>query len=422
LRVLVIGGGGREHALVYGIAGSPGLTKLYIAPGNPGTSLIAENVNLITRVEILDFCKTSSIDLVVIGPEKPLVEGLADFLRENGVNVFGPGKDAADLEAHKSFAKQLMQKYNIPTASFTEFRSEEFEKAEEYLRNTAYPVVIKADGLAAGKGVLICENFEQSHEALQEIFGKKVFGNAGNKIIIEEFLRGEEASVFAITDGEDFLCLPAAQDHKRIGDGDKGKNTGGMGAYAPAPLVTTEIQKKVEETIISPVLQAMKAEGRKFTGCLYIGLMINNNEPKVVEFNCRFGDPETQAVIPILSGDFMRLLFSAATGKIDKRAVTASGKSAVCVVAASYGYPGYYDTGFEIQGMDKVNSNDLIIFHAGTKTEFDRVITSGGRVMGLTAVSDDLRSAKEKAYTALRKIHFENIYYRTDISDKAFRK
>jgi phosphoribosylamine---glycine ligase len=424
MNVLIIGSGGREHALAYGISKSPLLKKMYVSPGNPGTKSIAENIVLRTNNEIVNFCKENLIDLVVIGPEKPLVDGLADLLRQNSIPVFGPDKAAADIEAHKSFSKKLMKQYRIPTADFKEFTSSEESDAEECIKNISYPCVIKADGLAAGKGVLICQSYSEAKTGIDEIFKKKIFGSAGDKIIIEEFLSGEEASIFAITDGEDFVCLPSAQDHKRARNNDQGKNTGGMGAYSPAPLVTPEVLKKVEEKIIKPTLQAMISEGRKFSGCLYAGLMINKGEPKVVEFNCRFGDPETQAVIPVLEGDFLKLLYSAASGKIDKTAVTYSGKSAVCVVAASYGYPDLYDTGFGIYGLDEINDDSVIIFHAGTKFEFERIVTSGGRVLGLTALAEDnnLTAAKEKAYESLRKIHFENIYYRTDISDKAFKE
>jgi phosphoribosylamine---glycine ligase len=423
LNVLIIGAGGREHALAYGVARSPDLTRLYVSPGNPGTALIAENITLTTQTSVIEFCKNNNIDLVIIGPEKPLVEGLADLLRTNGITVFGPDKTAADIEASKSFAKGLMQKYNIPTAAYLEFDSYQYNGAAEYLGKAEYPLVIKADGLAAGKGVLICQNSKDAIMALEEIFNKKIFGEAGNKIIIEEFLTGEEASILAVTDGIDFLCLPASQDHKRAHDGDRGKNTGGMGAYAPAPLVTAEIQKKVDEKIIRPILDAMRNEGRTFSGCLYCGIMIDKGEPKVVEFNCRFGDPETQAVIPVIEGDLLRLLYSAASGKIDKTSVSYSGASAVCVVAVSHGYPDFYDTGFEIYGLENIDVNDVHVFHAGTRSEYGRVVTSGGRVLGLTAVTmnNDLRGAKEKAYEYLRKIQYENISYRTDISDKAFK-
>lgn len=424
MNVLIIGSGGREHAIAYGLSKSPGLNKLFVSPGNPGTASLAENIQLENNTAILHFCMSKSIGLVVIGPEKPLVEGLSDLLRENNIPVFGPSRKAADIEAHKSFAKNLMQKYNIPTAAYVEYNSEQINETRDYLKKSAFPVVIKADGLAAGKGVIICKDIEEAENALTDIFEKKIFGHAGDKIIIEDFLVGDEASIFAVTDGTDYVCLPAAQDHKRAADGDTGKNTGGMGAYAPAPLVTAEILKTVENKIIKPVLAAMKAEGRLFQGCLYCGLMIKNGEPKVVEFNCRFGDPETQAVIPLLDGSLLQLLYSAAEGNIDKNAVRFSDSSAVCVVAASNGYPDFYDTGFEIYGLHDLNDDRIIVYHAGTKSKNEKVITSGGRVLGLTAVvkGRDLKQAKELAYENLRKIHYENIYYRTDISDKAFRQ
>jgi phosphoribosylamine---glycine ligase len=388
MKVLLIGSGGREHALAYGISKSSMLEKLWVSPGNPGTAELAENISLTGNSEILNFCKSNAVDLVVIGPEKPLVDGLSDFLRENNIPVFGPSKAAADIEAHKSFAKQLMQKYNIPTAGFIEFSSSELDKALDYVSNAEYPLVIKADGLAAGKGVLICSDANDAKNTLQEILKNKVFGKAGEKVIIEEFLEGEEASVFAITDGSEFICLPAAQDHKRAHDNDTGKNTGGMGSYAPAPVVTSDIQERVNSEIIIPVLNAMKAEGREFSGCLYCGLMIKDGAVKVVEFNCRFGDPETQAVVPLLEGDFLKLLYSTATGNLDIDAVRYSGKSAVCVVAASYGYPDFYDTGFEIFGLQDITDPGIFIFHAGTKSEYQRIVTSGGRVLGLTAVAE----------------------------------
>ncbi len=325
------------------------------------------------------------------------------------------------IEASKSFAKEIMQKAGVPTAGYKEFAANQFNEALQYLRNLSYPTVIKADGLAAGKGVIICENFEQAEKALKEIFIDKVFGKSGNKLIIEDFLEGEEASIFAITDGEDFILLPSSQDHKRIGDGDKGKNTGGMGAYSPAPIVTSEILHKVADKIIKPTLNQLKLEGKKFIGCLYVGLMIKNDEINVVEFNCRFGDPETQAVLPLIEGDFLQLLYSAAIGKIDKNSVHFSNSSAVCVVAASAGYPDSYKKGFEISGLNQ--DDDIIIFHAGTKKEGEKIFTNGGRVLGVTAVSKDgsLKQAQKKAYQSIQKIHFEGIYYRKDIAEKAFK-
>ncbi|MHB8336587.1 MAG: phosphoribosylamine--glycine ligase, partial [Ignavibacteriaceae bacterium] len=283
-----------------------------------------------------------------------------------------------------------------------------------------YPLVIKADGLAAGKGVLICNNYQEAASALNELFVKKIFGNAGDKIIIEEFLVGQEASIFAITDGEEFICLPAAQDHKRIGNNDEGKNTGGMGAYSPAPIVNEFILEQVQEKIIKPTLSALKTEGRKFNGCLYCGIMINNNEAKVVEFNCRFGDPETQSVMPLLEGDFLKLLYSTAIGKLDKESVRYNGGASVCVVAASEGYPDEYKSSFIISGLDEA-SKEAFVFHAGTKKDGENILTNGGRVLSITSFipTNDLSKAKEKAYRAMNKIHYNNIYYRTDISDKA---
>ena len=422
--VLLIGSGGREHALAYKISQSKSLNKLYIASGNPGTKKLGENVSL--NIEdfdaVVSFCNEKNINLVVIGPEKPLVDGLADILRENNINVFGPNKDAAAIEGYKSFAKNLMKKYNVPTAGYSEFTSSQISDAEEFLRKSKYPVVIKADGLAAGKGVIICNNLDEGLKTINEMFVKKVFGAAGEKIIIEEFLFGEEASIFAITDGDKFVCLPSSQDHKRIGDNDTGKNTGGMGAYSPAPLVTKELQDRIENEIITPTLKAMSKEKKKFNGCLYCGLMINEGIPKVVEFNCRFGDPETQAVLPLLEGDFLELLYSAAIGNLNKDSVHYSGGSSVCVVAASKGYPEKYEKGFEISGLDNVNDN-IIVFHAGTKEENGKILTNGGRVLGITSLikKNDLKSAKEKSYEALDKINYEGIYFRKDISDKAFK-
>jgi phosphoribosylamine---glycine ligase len=422
--VLLIGSGGREHALAYKISLSKSLKKLFIAPGNPGTKSLGENILLDpdNHNSILSFCSREKIDLVVIGPEKPLVEGLADALRQNGFNVFGPNKNAAAIEGYKTFAKSLMKKYNIPTAIYSKFTYSKISDAKEYLKNSKYPVVIKADGLAAGKGVIICNNLSEGIDTVNEMFIKKTFGIAGDKIIIEEFLNGEEASIFAITDGDRFVCLPSSQDHKRIGDNDTGKNTGGMGAYAPAPIITDELLDKIKDVIISPTLEAMKKENKKFNGCLYCGLMITDEGPKVVEFNCRFGDPETQAVLPLLDGDFLELLYSASIGNLNFDSVGYSGGASVCVVAASKGYPEKYEKGFEINGLDEAAGSDIIVFHAGTKENNGKIYTNGGRVLGVTSLvkQNDLRLAKQKSYDALNKIKYNGIYFRNDISDKAF--
>ncbi len=425
MNVLLIGSGGREHALAYKIAESPMLGKLFISPGNPGTSKFGFNVNLPLNDydEMTKFCLTNEIDLVVIGPEKPLVEGMSDYLRMKGLKVFGPNANSAEIEGKKSFAKDLMKKYNIPCASYMIFKIDEYDQAISYLKNSEYPLVLKADGLAAGKGVIICQNYLEARDAISKIFIEKVFGHAGNRVVIEEFMQGEEASVFAITDGENFVCLPPAQDHKRSGDNDTGKNTGGMGAYSPAPIVSQTVMEEIKEKIIKQVLKGLVIEGKKFIGCLYCGLMITDNGVKVVEFNCRFGDPETQVVLPILKGDLLKLLYSAADGNLDSNAVTYSGGCAVCVVAASKGYPDSYQKGFEISGLDQTEEG-LIIFHAGTKEISGKIYTNGGRVLGVTSYlpNSDLRTAKLMAYNALKKIHFNGIFYRSDIADKALAK
>ena len=425
MNVLLIGSGGREHALAYKISQSPLLSCLYILPGNPGTEKLGENIFIDQNNfdGIYSFCNDKKIDLVVIGPEQPLVSGLTDYLNDKNIKVFGPSKLAAEIEAYKSFAKSLMKKYNIPTAGYAEFSSNEYEAAKKYLSRQNYPCVIKANGLAAGKGVLICNNSEEAVKGLNEIFIDKVFGKSGDKIVVEEFMPGEEASIFAITDGIDFICLPSAQDHKRIGDNDTGKNTGGMGAYSPAPVVTENLLKEIEKEIIAPTILGMKKEGREFIGCLYCGLMINNNKAKVVEFNCRFGDPETQAVLPVLDGDFLRLLYSAASGKLDKTSVMYNGGASVCVVAASKGYPETYEKGFEISGLQN-SGEGVTIYHAGTKKIKDKIVTNGGRVLGVTSFIgyNNLKDAKALAYKTLEKISFEGIYFRKDISDKAIAK
>ena len=424
MNVLIIGSGGREHALAYKIKQSIKLEKLYCAPGNPGTEGIAQNIPL----EVSDFsstkefCLKSKIDLVVIGPEQPLVDGLADYLRKAGLKVFGPSAKAAQIESSKTFAKKVMMDAGVPTAAYIEFSESQLNDAISYLHEAVYPLVIKADGLAAGKGVLICYKLSEAESAIKEIFEDKIFGNSGSKIIIEEFLDGEEASIFAITDGENFVCLPAAQDHKRIGEGDTGKNTGGMGAYAPAPIITAELLSEIENRIIRPTLKQMRESGSTFSGCLYVGLMITDSGPKVIEFNCRFGDPETQVVLPIINGDFLDLLYSAAIGNLDINSVKYSGGCSVCVVAASDGYPDDYKKGFEISGLD-LSDEEIIIYHAGTKKVNDNILTNGGRVLGITSVLKtlDLIQAQKKAYNFMQKIHFEGVYYRKDIGEKAFK-
>lgn len=422
MKVALIGSGGREHALALKISESPVLEKLFVIPGNPGTKNIAENVSIDSsdHLAVVDFCSENKVDLVVIGPEKPLTEGLADSIRSASFAVFGPSKSAARIEGEKSFAKQLMLRNQIPTAAFKVFLKEDYDEAITYLHATKYPVVIKADGIAAGKGVIIADTFEDAREALKECFINCSFGSAGNKVVIEEFMTGQEASIFAITDGTDFILLPAAQDHKRIHDGDLGKNTGGMGAYAPTPFVGEEELKIVSEQIIKPTLEAMKLTGSEFIGCLYCGIMLTDKGPKVVEFNCRFGDPETQVVLPLLKGDFLQLLYSAATGKINKHAVQISDGTSICVVLASRNYPDSSEKGIEIHGLENFPNGASHVIHAGTKEVNRKIVTDGGRVLGLVTSIDenDLKLCKEKAYEAISKISFDGMQYRKDISDK----
>ncbi|MCL6494294.1 MAG: phosphoribosylamine--glycine ligase [Ignavibacterium sp.] len=424
MKVLIIGSGGREHALALAISKSKLLSELYCIPGNSGTKQISKNVyiDLQNFDSIGSFCSEHQIDLVIIGPEQPLVDGLSDYLRGINIKVFGPSSSAAKIESSKSYAKEIMNAANVPTAKYEEFNSTDYWKVENYLRECEYPLVIKVDGLAAGKGVIICNNFEEAINTFKSISEEKIFGKAGTKILIEEFLIGEEASVFAITDGENFITLPAAQDHKRIGDGDTGKNTGGMGAYAPTPVLTESLSHEIEEKIIRPVIFQLKKEGNPFIGCLYAGLMITSEGPKVIEFNCRFGDPETQVVLPLLDGDFLQLLYSAADGRLDKNAVWYNGGSAVCVVAASEGYPDSYQKGFEISGLD-IFDPQIIIYHAGTIEKDGKIFSNGGRVIGVTAVLNefDIRKARDKVYDAIKNIKFENMYFRKDIAAKALK-
>lgn len=417
MEILIIGNGGREHALANSLTTSESCTKVYFSPFNPGMNEIAEFADLdISNFEsVKSFCKLHQIDLVVVGPEKPLADGLTDFLIANGIKVFGPLKYAAQLESSKYFAKKLMIKHNIPTASFKTFSYSELIQAHQYIDSHNMPVVLKADGLAAGKGVLIAHHHKEAHNYLDDLFSGK-FGDAGKQVVIEEFMQGEEASVFAVCDGKEYITLAPSQDHKRAFDGDMGPNTGGMGSYAPAPLVNEEVMLKVENNIIKPVLKAMQDEGVPFIGCLYCGLMIENNNPKVVEFNVRFGDPEIQSVLSIFEGDFAKLLYSAASGKIDKSSVkNVVAGNAACVVLASDGYPEKYDKGYEIKGLESIVDENTIVFHAGTKFSNNKIVTSGGRVLGVTSKGNTIRDAVEKAYTAVEKIEFDNKFYRKDI-------
>ncbi len=429
MNILLIGSGGREHALARKCADSPD-TRIYAAPGNPGILQFAHAAHLGEKVlnashhaEVVEFCEIAAIDLVIIGPEAPLASGLADDLRARNIAVFGPSRLAAQLESSKKFAKDFMQKHGIPTAQYRSFSVQQHAEAREYVANHPLPVVIKADGLAAGKGVSVATSHREALTALDAMFDGK-FGAAGHSIVVEEFMQGEEASLFAISDGERFLTLASAQDHKRIGDGDTGENTGGMGAYAPAPLVTPEILHRTEERVIAPVLAAMKQEGMPFVGCLYAGLMIDaEGNPRVVEFNARFGDPETQVICSVLDGDLTKLLHSAALGNLDPSAVrnVASGV-ACCVVLAAGGYPGEVRKGDEITGIAEAEATGAFVFHAGTALHEEhgnkKLTTNGGRVLGVTARGENLQEAIKASYEAVSKIHFRGKTYRTDIGQK----
>lgn len=420
MKILVIGSGGREHALVWKIKQSQLVSKLFCAPGNAGISQIAEVVPIKAsdKNALLLFAKYEGIELTVVGPEHPLTDGIVDLFESNGLKIFGPSRLAAELEGSKVFSKQFMKMYNIPTAEFRSFSIEERFDAERYINEVPAPIVVKADGLAAGKGVTVCETKEQALETLDSMFGQKVFGDAGTKIVIEEFLVGEEASVFALTDGKEFVVLSPAQDHKRILDGDKGKNTGGMGAYAPAPIVTDEILNKVKRDIIRPTLLGMAKEGRPYKGCLYVGLMITEIGPKVIEYNCRFGDPETQVVLPLIDDDLVRIMLEIADGKLSTTKVKFKSDSAVCVVIASGGYPDSYEIDKQIYGLDTTVGKDIVVFHAGTKYNKNIIVTAGGRVLGVTAFGTDLEGTIDKAYRAIEKITFDGAYYRSDIGKK----
>lgn len=423
MKILVVGGGGREHALVWKISQSSRVTSLFCSPGNPGIAEHAECLPMkATAIAgLIDFARKEGIDLTVVGPEQPLAEGIVDLFTAADLKIFGPTKAAAELEWSKAFAKDFMKRHAIPTAGYRTFDGSSIGAAAEYVKELTPPIVLKADGLAAGKGVVIAQSVDEALDALQEM--QKQFGDAGTRVVVEEFLEGEEASVFAVCDGKDFLTLAPAQDHKRILDGDRGKNTGGMGAYAPAPVVTPDILQMVRETIIAPTLKGMADEGRPYKGCLYVGLMITATGPKVVEYNCRFGDPETQVVLPLYNGDVVELFEAACDGRIGQLGEDPQRHlplAAVCVVLASQGYPDTYPTGYEITGLEELQGSSVIPFHAGTKIQGGSVVTAGGRVLGITAIKPDLAGAIEDAYAAVREVSFAGMHYRRDIGKKAF--
>ena len=423
MNILIIGSGGREHALVWKIRQSELVSKVFCAPGNAGIGELAELVSIkSTDTEgLLKFAMENAIDLTIVGPEQSLVAGIVDIFEMNGLKIFGPTKAAAEIEGSKVFAKLFMKKYNIPTAEFRSFDVSQRYDAERYINEIPVPIVVKADGLAAGKGVTICQTKEEALETVALLMERKALGDAGSRIVIEEFLVGEEASVFAICDGKEFVTLAPAQDHKRILDNDQGKNTGGMGAYAPAPIISEEMLEKIKRLIIRPTLFGMLKEDRMYRGCLYVGLMITETGPKVVEFNCRFGDPETQVILPLFEYDLVRIMMESSSGKLLSTKIKFNSKSAVCVVIASGGYPDEYEIGKPIVGLDTlVGDPDLMVFHSGTAIEKDKLITTGGRVLSVTAFGkkDGLAETIDKAYRAVEKITFDGAYYRSDIGKK----
>ena len=423
MNILVVGSGGREHALVWKLRQSSLAKKIYCTPGNAGIGSIAELVpiKMSDHQGLLEFAKRASIDLTVVGPEQPLTQGIADLFTRHGLKIFGPTKAAAALEGSKIFAKQFMKKHDIPTAEWRSFDLSERYEARRYLDQQLMPTVIKADGLAGGKGAVVCESKDEAFEVLDQMMGKKIFGTAGERVVIEEFMEGEEASVFALTDGKRFVTLPPVQDHKRILDGDQGKNTGGMGSYARAPFLTDDLMDRIERTIVKPTIVGMAKEKRKYKGCLYCGLMITETGPKVVEFNCRFGDPEAQVVLPLLDVDLVEVMIAVCDEKLNPSIMRFHDASAVCVVMASRGYPDSYDSGKPIYGLESVFKDDgIVVFHAGTRSEMNAVVTSGGRVLGVTAIGykDDLEEAIALVYRAIGKITFDGAYYRSDIGRK----
>ena len=421
MNLLVIGGGGREHAIIKKLRENKQVKKIYALPGNGGIGEDAQCVPIkATDVEgVLEFAKSHKVDFAAVIPDDPLALGMADKLREMGIPTFGPTAQAAEIESSKVFAKNLMQKYHIPTADYQVF--DQAEKAMEYITSkNKYPVVIKADGLALGKGVIIAQDQQSAKEAVEAIMNEKIFGKSGDHVIVEEFLQGPEVSVLSFTDGETLRPMVTSMDHKRAYDGDEGPNTGGMGAVAPNPYYTKEVAEKCMEEIFLPTIRAMKQEGRPFQGCLYFGLMLTEDGPKVIEYNCRFGDPETQVVLPLLKTDLLTIFQAVMEGKLSEQKVEFLDKAACCVILASGGYPKNYYTGLPISGIgDAEQMENVSVYHAGTKMEDGKLLTAGGRVLGVTAVADDLAGAMEKAYEAAGKIHFDNMHYRRDIGRRA---
>ena len=416
MNILVIGSGGREHALYWKLSESPQTEQIYAIPGNPGMGASAA-IALDDHAAILRFAKEHEIGLVVVGPEVPLMNGLVDELEAAGIRAFGPRANAAEIEGSKSFAKDLMKKYGIPTARYEVFTAAELARA--YIRQEGAPIVVKADGLAAGKGVIVAMTEQEALDAIDAIMEDHSFGDAGARVVIEEFMEGEEASLLAFTDGTMIRPMISAQDHKRAYDGDRGPNTGGMGTYAPAPVMTPEMTERAVEEILKPTIAAMAKEGRVYRGCLYLGLMVTSDGPKVVEFNARFGDPETQVVLPLLDSDLVAIMCACADGTLADVPIRWKDGAAVCVVLASGGYPGHYEKGQEIHGLADAEAMGALVFHAGTAMKDGKLVTNGGRVLGVVGRGTDISSAVDAAYAAAAKISFKDAYYRKDIAHRA---
>ncbi len=420
MKVLVIGGGGREHALVWKIAQSPLVDKVYCAPGNPGTASLAENVAIkVDQLdELLKFAQGAGIGLTVVGPEQPLSLGIVDLFEQHGLKVFGPSKNAAIIEASKAFSKDLMRKYDVPTAAYGVFS--DIAQADVFIEKTGAPIVVKADGLAAGKGVVIAQTVQEAKDTVKDMLSGNAFGSAGSRVVIEEFLVGEEASFLAITDGKNIIPLASAQDHKAVFDGDQGPNTGGMGAYSPAPVVTPAVHEIAMHEVLRRTVDGMAAEGRPYRGVLYAGLMVKDGQVKTLEFNARFGDPECQPLLMRMKSDIVPLLLAVADGDLSGLSIEWHEKAAVCVVMASGGYPGDYSAGDVIEGLDTAaRLEDVYVFHAGTSLKDGRCVTNGGRVLGVTSLGDTVQAAITRAYQAVNCISWPGVHFRTDIGRKA---
>jgi phosphoribosylamine--glycine ligase len=423
MKVLIIGGGGREHALAWKVSQSKKVDKIFCAPGNAGIAALAQCIDIKDddTPALKKFVHDNNIDLTIVGPEGPLAAGIVDEFQKDGLKIFGPSKASAMLEASKAYAKEIMEKYGVPTAGYSEFTDE--KAAIEYLRDLNSLAVVKADGLAAGKGVVVAKDADEAEEAVHKMLGEHEFKEASSKIIIEECLVGEEASILAFSDGTHFSIMQSAQDHKRIFDNDMGPNTGGMGAYSPAPVVTEEILKYVKENVFKKMIDGMRKEGAPFVGVLYAGIMITRDGPKVLEFNVRFGDPETQPIMMRLKTDLIDIIENILEGKLDKIKIEWDGRAAVCVVLSSKGYPGAYEKGKEITGLNDASSvDDAVVFHAGTALKDGKIVTSGGRVLGVTAMADTIKSAIDRAYQVVHMVSFEGKHYRSDIGRKAIQK